>query len=163
MKREKIAWMTGSCKYLGWSLKVFPIHTAWQLHVWKMKLWILQTRNFINHFLSLGYPLQRIWYRKFCLVLWHRFWPRACIDSCGFSALVQQGFPGMSMHPNVNGPCDYSWFLQLLLDVVFFFLSQIGSYTGSHSSATDVSTFSLVPLSLWIQYSCYSKWMPVTK
>lgn len=68
------------------------------IQFWKMKLWMLQTRNFINHFLSSGYPLQRIRYRKFCLFLWHRFWPHACIDNCGFSAPVQKGFPGMSMH-----------------------------------------------------------------
>lgn len=106
--------MTGSCKCLGWSLNVFPIRTTSHLHVafikfFKMQLWVLQAGRHLSiifylHFWKIKY--QRIWYRKFCLVLWHGFWPHAYIDNWGFSALVEQGSPGMSLHLIV--PCEYS-------------------------------------------------------
>lgn len=154
MKRNKIGWMTGSCKCLGWSLNVFPIRTTSHLHVafikfFKMQLWVLQAGRHLSiifylHFWKIKY--QRIWYRIFCLVLWHGFWPHAYIDNWGFSALVEQGSPGMSLHLIV--PCEYSHTMVFTGATGCWGFSQRMTYTGTHSSSADLTTLSLVPLSL---------------
>lgn len=62
----------------------------------------------------------------------------AYIDNCGFSALVQQEFPGMSLHLVVH--CEYSHILIFTTGCWVCF--SVVSYLGSHSSGMDFTTLS---------------------